>query len=348
MWASHLGILPGGLKLKSWMYPAAGEAKQPETDGAMPRLKKRRYQAINAKAIVDIKMPNAAVAATPLTNVACMKYNGGGVAETICAIDLANPAAKAARPKKKVKTIDGISSIHYIECEERGTRVWHVAGVGEGRLIPWETIKAHHNGKNVVDPCVPLIHVSAAIDPARATPGGNPLPSNELAGKIHRSHVNVKARKKQRKLRSEAKKRLREHRYHKQVEVYERRLQEVKNRTCPWCSKWFISIAALRRHQKNGCTSALGKMKLAVADAEETDVHAEQETSNANTVPVSAPAPVVDAPALDRGYAWIALRAHITEVVGPRATVILEQAFRRGIAKGGDRQSCFQMVSNLS
>ena len=37
MWASHLGILPGGLKIISWMYPAAGEAKQPETDGAMPR-----------------------------------------------------------------------------------------------------------------------------------------------------------------------------------------------------------------------------------------------------------------------------------------------------------------------
>ena len=37
MWASHLGILPGGLKIISWLYPAAGEAKQPETDGAMPR-----------------------------------------------------------------------------------------------------------------------------------------------------------------------------------------------------------------------------------------------------------------------------------------------------------------------
>ena len=37
MWASHLGILPGGLQIRSWMYPAAGEAKQPETDGAMPR-----------------------------------------------------------------------------------------------------------------------------------------------------------------------------------------------------------------------------------------------------------------------------------------------------------------------
>ena len=37
MWASHQGILPGGLKIISWMYPAAGEAKQPETDGHMPR-----------------------------------------------------------------------------------------------------------------------------------------------------------------------------------------------------------------------------------------------------------------------------------------------------------------------
>ena len=37
MWASHLDLLPGGLKITSWMYPAAGEAKQPETDGAMPR-----------------------------------------------------------------------------------------------------------------------------------------------------------------------------------------------------------------------------------------------------------------------------------------------------------------------
>ena len=37
MWASHLGLLPNGLRLHSWMYPAAGEAKQPETDGVMPR-----------------------------------------------------------------------------------------------------------------------------------------------------------------------------------------------------------------------------------------------------------------------------------------------------------------------
>lgn len=37
MWSSHLNLLPNGLKIASWMYPAAGEAKQPETDGAMPR-----------------------------------------------------------------------------------------------------------------------------------------------------------------------------------------------------------------------------------------------------------------------------------------------------------------------
>ena len=46
-WASHLGLLPGGLKLVAWMYPAAGEAKLPETDGAMPRLKCRRWQVNN-------------------------------------------------------------------------------------------------------------------------------------------------------------------------------------------------------------------------------------------------------------------------------------------------------------
>ena len=36
-WASHLGLLTDGIQIVSWMYPAAGEAKQPETDGAMPR-----------------------------------------------------------------------------------------------------------------------------------------------------------------------------------------------------------------------------------------------------------------------------------------------------------------------
>ena len=47
---------------------------------------------------------------------------------------------------------------------------------------------------------------------------------------------------------------------------------------------------------------------------------------------------------LNRGYAWRALRDHVTEKVGHRARLILEQAFQRGTAKGGDRQSCFQMV----
>ena len=48
---------------------------------------------------------------------------------------------------------------------------------------------------------------------------------------------------------------------------------------------------------------------------------------------------------LTKGYAWMALRAHVTETVGTRALTILEQAFQRGVAKGGDRKSCFQMVS---
>ena len=67
-WASHLGLLPGGLKMVAWLYPASGEAKLPETDGAMPRLKRRRWQAICAKTIVNPKMPKAAMAITPATN----------------------------------------------------------------------------------------------------------------------------------------------------------------------------------------------------------------------------------------------------------------------------------------
>ena len=55
------------------MYPAAGEAKLPETDGAMSRLKRRRWQAISAKAIVNPKMPKACMTSrnvpiTPATN----------------------------------------------------------------------------------------------------------------------------------------------------------------------------------------------------------------------------------------------------------------------------------------
>ena len=76
------------------------------------------------------------MAITPATNVACMKYNGGGNAETICMIDLANDKAVAARQPKKPKTIAGISSIHYMQAEQGGVRVWHVANIGPGRLIP--------------------------------------------------------------------------------------------------------------------------------------------------------------------------------------------------------------------
>ena len=61
------------------------------------RLKRRRAQAIAARAIINPDMPKAAMAITPSTNVACMKYNGGGAAETICMIDLGNPAVKSVR-----------------------------------------------------------------------------------------------------------------------------------------------------------------------------------------------------------------------------------------------------------
>ena len=209
-WASHLGLLPRKLKLRSWLYPAAGEAHLPETDGAMPRLKRRRWQAVAANAIINPKMPKAAMAITPATNVVCMKYNGGGDAETICMIDLANDDAVAARQPKKPTTIAGISSMHYMEAEEDGVRVWHVANIGPGRLIPWSFIKKHHHGKTVVDPCVPLIHVPAAIDPSRAVDISTAVPSNQFAPKIHRTHKNVKARKLAKKLRVEERARERE------------------------------------------------------------------------------------------------------------------------------------------
>ena len=209
-WASHLELLPKGLKLVSWLYPAAGEAKLPETDGAMPRLKRRRWQAVAAKAIINPKMPKAAMAITPATNVACMKYNGGGNAETICMIDLANDKAVAARQPKKPKTIAGISSIHYMQAEQGGVRVWHVANIGTGKLLPWSFIKKHHHGKTVVDPCVPLIHVPAAIDPSRAADIRTAVPSNEFAAKIHRSHMSVKMMKLAKQMRVEDRKRERQ------------------------------------------------------------------------------------------------------------------------------------------
>ena len=48
------------------------------------------------------------------------------------------------------------------------------------------------------------------------------------------------------------------------------------------------------------------------------------------------------------GYAWKDLKAHVTEKVGVRAKAILEEAFRFGVAKGGDRRSCIQMEEALA
>ena len=48
------------------------------------------------------------------------------------------------------------------------------------------------------------------------------------------------------------------------------------------------------------------------------------------------------------GYAWKALSKIITETIGKRAEKILDQAFLRGVAKGGDRHSCFQMEEALA
>ena len=51
---------------------------------------------------------------------------------------------------------------------------------------------------------------------------------------------------------------------------------------------------------------------------------------------------------LSLGYAWKALSKCLTETIGKRAEKILEQAFLRGVAKGGDRHSCFQMEETLA
>ena len=217
-------------------------------------------------------------------------------------------------------------------------RVWHVSNIGVGRLISWSTIKKHHHGRNVCDPCVPLVHIPAAVDPARVSA----IPSNEFVPKIHRSHRNVKKRKDERKMRRETRKRTREHNYHKQVEDFKTRVDEVRGITCQWCSQVLSSIGALRKHQQHGCTHTRGRMKK-----ERT------ESSVVNSTPRSPPRTevndtevvVTESAALPMGYAWVGLRDHVTETVGTRATMILEQAFQRGIAKGGDRQSCFQMVS---
>ena len=215
-------------------------------------------------------------------------------------------------------------------------------------LITWDTIQRHHHGVKVVDPCVPLVHVRAAVDPARAGTEGAAVPSNEFVGKIHRSHRNVKAKKKARALRREEKMRTREHDYQQQVEDFSQRVDQVKSFMCQWCWQPMKNTAALRRHQLNGCMRARGKIRKTLietkSDADPEDANTLHQTDvineeNADTVLLDTET------TLTKGYAWMALRAHVTETVGTRALTILEQAFQRGVAKGGDRKSCFQMVS---
>ena len=64
-------------------------------------------------------------------------------------------------------------------------------------------------------------------------------------------------------------------------------------------------------------------------------------------VPVAEPAPSPTI-TLTIGYAWRALRDHVTETVGKRARAILEDAFLCGVVKGGDRRSAFQMEEMLA
>lgn len=263
-WASKLDLLPSKLKITSWLYPAAGEAHLPETDGKMPHLKRRRHQAIAAKAIVNRNMPNAHMAITPATNVACMKYNGGGDAETICMIDLGNDKAKKARPKRKPNTLSGIASIHYMEAQADGVRVWNVGGIGPGRLVSWEETKKYFHKVQVVDPCVPLVDVPAAVDPHRVDVEPT---SNELKPKIHRSHQNVKARKKMRKLRAKEKRRERELKYQRLVQEYQRKFDDQELLRCKCCSKMMSSIESLKRHQTGKCTIVKGNLTADAAAA---------------------------------------------------------------------------------
>ena len=78
-----------------------------------------------------------------------------------------------------------------------------------------------------------------------------------------------------------------------------------------------------------------------------TEANTEQSVRSAEAY-TESDGPGPSGPVLCMGYAWEALRDHVTEVVGIRAASILEQAFQRGTAKGYDRQSCFQMVSSLT
>ena len=170
-------------------------------------------------------------------------------------------------PSKQIKTIPDISSMHYMKREEHGVRVWNVANLGEGHVVTWDTIKSHHHGKNVVNPCVPLIHVPAAIDPARAVTHGTSIPSNEFVPKIHRSHRNVKKISVERALRIESKRLTREHNYQEKVKDFTKNVEEVKSFMCQWCFTFKSSVEALQHHQRNGCTLARGRRLKALTES---------------------------------------------------------------------------------
>ena len=120
---------------------------------------------------------------------------------------------------------------------------------------------------------------------------------------------------------------------------------------CQWCFKFLRSAETLQRHQQNGCVKALGRAKKQLHECADANLGAEANTDHSvcsTEANAESDGPGPSGPILCMRYAWEALRDHVTEVVGTRAASILEQAFRRGTAKGGDRQSCFQMVSSLT
>ena len=104
------------------------------------------------------------------------------------------------------------------------------------------------------------------------------------------------------------------------------------------------SAESLQRHQRQGCVRMRGRALKTLSETESAETTNAEQTETTNSVTLED-VEIESTPVLSKGYAWVALRAQVTETVGPRARLILEQAFQRGVAKGGDRQSCFQMVS---
>lgn len=105
------------------------------------------------------------------------------------------------------------------------------------------------------------------------------------------------------------------------------------------------SLKALTKHQRCGCTRERGKKASAdtVAAAAAIEVNVVTESESPSMSP-----PAEKESDLPLGYGWKALRSHVTEEVGKRARVILEQSFQRGELKGGDRRSCFEMQETLA